>query len=114
MKKYLTGIDWKDLAERALWTFVEAALASLPITLSLEMDGAAWKSILFSAAVSGLSALKTFIIDIARQRLEQKKAEALEEEQEAEEESRLHLEELKRKDALNAINYDGENEAEGK
>jgi len=57
-------INWKNLLERAAWTFVEAFLVALPATVSLDMDGAAWKSALLSAACAGLSALKTFVIDV--------------------------------------------------
>jgi hypothetical protein len=57
-------INWINLLERAAWTFVEAFLVALPATVSLDMDGAAWKSALLSAACAGLSALKTFVIDV--------------------------------------------------
>jgi len=57
-------INWKNILERAAWTFVEAFLVALPATVSLDMDGAAWKSALLSAACAGLSALKTFVIDV--------------------------------------------------
>jgi len=57
-------INWKNLLERAAWTFVEAFLVALPATVSLDMDGATWKSALLSAACAGLSALKTFVIDV--------------------------------------------------
>jgi hypothetical protein len=57
-------INWKNLLERAAWTFVEAFLVALPATISLDMTGAAWKSALMGAACAGLSALKTFIIDM--------------------------------------------------
>lgn len=67
MKDYLKNLNWKDILERALWTFVEGALVALPVTFSMEMDGAAWKSLLFSAVLGGVSALKTFLLDIARQ-----------------------------------------------
>ena len=56
--------DWLNIAQRAAWTFVEAFLVALPTTISLDMTGAAWKSALMSAACAGLSALKTFIIDV--------------------------------------------------
>lgn len=88
MKTYLQNIDWKNILERALWTFVEGALVSLPVTLSMDMDGAAWKSALFSAILGGVSALKTFILDIARQHtakvyaeIEKEAQEQLEQEQ---------------------------------
>ena len=57
-------IDWKNLLERAAWTFVEAYLVALPATISLDMTGAMWKSALLGAACAGLSALKTFCIDM--------------------------------------------------
>ena len=56
-------IDWKNLLERAAWTFLEAFLVALPATIKVDMDGAAWKSVLLSAACAGLSALKTLIIE---------------------------------------------------
>ena len=56
-------IDWKNILERAAWTFIEAFLVALPATITTEMDGAAWKSVLLSAACAGLSALKTLIIE---------------------------------------------------
>lgn len=58
-------IDWKNIGERALWTFLEAFLVALPATVSVDtLGGAAWKSALLSAACAGLSALKTFIIEV--------------------------------------------------
>lgn len=56
-------IDWKNILERAAWTFLEAFLVALPATITTEMDGATWKSVLLSAACAGLSALKTLIIE---------------------------------------------------
>jgi len=56
-------IDWKNLLERAAWTFVEAFLVALPATIKLDIPGAEWKSILMSAAAAGISAVKTLIID---------------------------------------------------
>lgn len=57
-------IDWKNLLERAAWTFIEAFLVALPTTISMDMTGAAWKSVLLGAACAGLSAVKTLIIEI--------------------------------------------------
>lgn len=59
--------NWKDIVERAAWTFFEGFLVALPATFSVGMDGAAWKSALLAAAMAGLSALKTFIIDTIKQ-----------------------------------------------
>lgn len=61
-------IDWKDIAERAMWTFIEGFLVALPATFSADMDGAAWKAALLGGAMAGLSALKTFVLGVARQR----------------------------------------------
>ena len=57
-------IDWKNVLERAIWTFVEAFLVALPTTISVDMSGAAWKSALLSAACAGVSAVKTLIIEM--------------------------------------------------
>ena len=64
MKGEIKMIDWKNLLERAAWTFVEAFLVALPATISMDMTGAAWKSALLSAACAGISAVKTLLIDI--------------------------------------------------
>lgn len=60
-------INWKDIAERAAWTFAEGFLVALPATFSVGMDGAAWKSALIGAAMAGLSALKSFAIEVIKQ-----------------------------------------------
>ena len=65
-------INWKDILERAAWTFVEGFLLALPASFSLEMDGAAWKALLFSAGMGGLSALKTYVLEVIRIRKEMK------------------------------------------
>ena len=59
-------MNWLNILERAGWTFVEAFLIALPATISIEMDGAAWKSALLSAACAGLSAVKTFAIELIK------------------------------------------------
>ena len=63
-------IDWINILERAAWTFVEGFLLALPASFSLDMDGAAWKAILFSAGMAGLSAVKTFIIEVIQKKRE--------------------------------------------
>lgn len=64
-------IDWKNILERAGWTFLEAFLVALPATISVDtFGGAAWKSALLSAACAGISAVKTFIIDVIHARKE--------------------------------------------
>ena len=59
-------MNWLNILERAGWTFLEAFLVALPATISADMDGAAWKSVLLSAACAGLSAVKTFIIEVVK------------------------------------------------
>ena len=53
-------MNWKDILERAAWTFVEGFLGGL--TFSLEMD----KTMLLAATVAGLSALKGFVLELAK------------------------------------------------
>lgn len=60
------NINWKDILERAIWTFVEGFLVALPATFSVGMDGAAWKAALLGAAMAGLSALKSFAIEVVK------------------------------------------------
>lgn len=58
-------INWKNVAERALWTFLEAFLVALPATISVDtFTSAAWTSVLLSAACAGLSAVKTLAIEL--------------------------------------------------
>lgn len=59
-------INWINILERAAWTFAEGFLIALPATFSVGMDGAAWKAALLGAAMAGLSALKTFAIEIVQ------------------------------------------------
>ena len=62
-------IDWKNILTRALWTFLEAFLVALPATFTVDtFGGAAWKSVLLSAACAGLSAVKTFIVELIQSR----------------------------------------------
>jgi hypothetical protein len=63
-------IDWMNILERAIWTFIEGFLLALPASFSLEMDGAAWKAVIFSAGMAGLSAVKTFIVEMIQKNRE--------------------------------------------
>lgn len=54
-------MDWKNLLKRALWTFFEGFLGAL--TFNAEIDKAA----LLAAVMAGLSAIKTFVVDVIRQ-----------------------------------------------
>jgi hypothetical protein len=62
----MTNIDWLNILERAGWTFLEGFLVALPAAFTAEMDGAAWKAAALSAAMAGLSAVKTFIIEVIK------------------------------------------------
>ena len=75
---YWKSVDWKNLLERAIWTFVEGFLVALPVTLTMDISGAAWKTILFSAALSGVSAVKTLILDVIRQNKIKQEAKEIE------------------------------------
>lgn len=61
------NVNWLNILERAMWTFVEGFLVALPATFSVDMDGAAWKAALLGAAMAGLSALKTFVIELIQE-----------------------------------------------
>lgn len=55
---------WKDLAERAAWTFAQAFIASLTFEVSDFTGGVrVWRSILLSALAAGLSAVKTAALE---------------------------------------------------
>lgn len=61
------NINWLNILERAVWTFAEGFLVALPATFSVGMDGAAWKAALLGAAMAGLSAVKTFAVEVVKQ-----------------------------------------------
>ena len=59
-------MNWKNVLERALWTFAEGFVLALPVTLSANVDAAGLKSVLFSAALAGLSAVKTAVVELIK------------------------------------------------
>ncbi|MCI9585273.1 MAG: hypothetical protein HFH45_01395 [Bacilli bacterium] len=63
IKDKLKQVNWKDLIERALWSFVQGFLASLVVTGFTQDE---MKIALIGALTGGLSALKTFILDMFR------------------------------------------------
>jgi hypothetical protein len=71
-------MNWSNVAERAAWTFLEAFLVALPSTLSMEVPAAGWISALLAAACAGLSALKTLLVELVRQRLDEMEEEPME------------------------------------
>lgn len=72
----LKTIDWKDLAVRAVWTFLQAFLAVFIIAGESIIDllfGGDWEGLLtllvataVAATAAGLSALKTVIVEVIR------------------------------------------------
>lgn len=56
------NINWKNIAERALWTFIEGFLVALSLTAG--MDGSEVKAALAGAAMAGLSAVKTLAVEL--------------------------------------------------
>lgn len=57
--------DWKNILERAAWTFLEGFLGSLMLPSTL-VDAGVWEAALIGASLAGISALKTFLLDLAR------------------------------------------------
>lgn len=57
-------INWMNLATRAAWTFAEGFFVTFFATANIGMDEAAMKAALLGAAMAGLSALKTFVVDL--------------------------------------------------
>ena len=59
-------MDWKNIIERAAWTFLEGFLVALPAATELGTDTAAWTAALIAAAMVGLSALKTLALEVIK------------------------------------------------
>lgn len=54
---------WKDIAERALKTFLQAFIASIPVDAALLGGGwNVWRAALLSAAAAGVSAVMNFVL----------------------------------------------------
>ena len=73
-------MNWKNILERALWTFVEGFLTCItPVSVTVDVlyDVGHFKAFLMGALLSsvlagvmgGLSALKTVVIDVIKIRL---------------------------------------------
>lgn len=78
-------INWINILERAAWTFIEAALGTLPAVIPLDLDKAAATSMIVAAVAAGLSAVKTLILEIARQHNEKSNDAAADDNGESEE-----------------------------
>lgn len=59
-------VNWVDVLTRAAWTFAEGFFVTLFATANLGMDEAAMKSALLGAAMAGVSALKTFVVNLLK------------------------------------------------
>lgn len=57
-------MDWINVLERALWTFLEGFLVAMPALGSIGMEGAAWQAALLGATMAGLSAVKTLVLEL--------------------------------------------------
>lgn len=57
-------VDYKDLAERAFWTFVQTLIAMLVATGTDYIHLASWKTAAISAGAAVLSALKTALLGV--------------------------------------------------
>ena len=62
----MKNINWVDVLTRAAWTFAEGFFVTLFATANLGMDEAAMKSALLGAAMAGVSALKTFVVNLLK------------------------------------------------
>lgn len=60
MKKF-KNIDWKNVIERALWTFFQGFISTLVITGFSKEE---LKATLIGALAGGLSALKTILVEL--------------------------------------------------
>lgn len=61
-------MNWKDILERAAWTFVQGALGAITI-LPLLTDLQGWEALGIAAATGGLSSLLSFVKTLAQERL---------------------------------------------
>lgn len=62
------NMNWRNILERAAWTFLEGFLVALPATLGIDLDGAGWKTLILSACMAGVSAVKTMVLEILSER----------------------------------------------
>ena len=63
-KNKMKNLNWMNILERAAWTFLEGFLVALPSLSSIGLEAAAWQAALLSAAMAGLSAVKTFALEL--------------------------------------------------
>lgn len=61
-------INWMNILTRAAWTFAEGFFVTFFAIANVGMDEAALKAALLSAAMAGVSALKTFVVEILQKK----------------------------------------------
>jgi hypothetical protein len=61
---FIMAINWMNLITRAAWTFAEGFFVTFFATANVGMDEATLKAAALGAAMAGLSALKTFVVDL--------------------------------------------------
>jgi hypothetical protein len=59
-------VNWIDIVSRAAWTFAEGFFVTLFATANIGMDESAMKAALLGAAMAGVSALKTFVVNLLK------------------------------------------------
>ena len=59
-------VNWIDVVTRAAWTFAEGFFVTFFATATVGMDEAAMKAALLGAAMAGVSALKTFVVNLLK------------------------------------------------
>ena len=59
-------INWIDIVTRAAWTFAEGFFVTLFATAQVGMDEAAMKAALLGAAMAGVSAVKSFVVNLLK------------------------------------------------
>jgi len=60
--------NWRDILERAAWTAVQAAVATVT-TVPMLTDVAGWEALGVAAATAGVGAVLSFVKTIAQERL---------------------------------------------
>ena len=59
-------VNWIDIVTRAAWTFAEGFCVTLFATAQVGMDEAAMKAALLGAAMAGVSAVKSFVVNLLK------------------------------------------------
>ena len=54
-------MNWKNIVNRAVWTFVQGALGALVLVQTAPVDVAGWKAIGLAAGAAGIAALASFV-----------------------------------------------------